>query len=138
MSRTRRYRDQHTNIMSVATELGQQLIPSRLAADGSAARRMLSELSGKLIVHLAAEDNLLYPQLLSCHDMAAQALTRRFISEMGPLAQAFKAYAVRWGTLKRIESKPEEFADETRAIIKALSERIRRENTELYPLADAL
>jgi hypothetical protein len=136
MSRTHRYRHQHTEIMRLATQLGDHLVPSQLAADGAEARRILSELSGKLIVHLAAEDNLLYPQLLNSRDLAARKLARRFLNEMGPLADAFKDYAVRWGILKRIQSKPEQFAEETQAIIKTLSERILRENTELYPLAD--
>jgi hypothetical protein len=136
MSQIDRYRQQHAEIMRLATELGKQLVPTKLALDAAGARKILSELSGKIIVHLAAEDTVLYPQLLKSKDSSTQALAKRFADEMGALAQTFKAYAVRWGVEKEIQSKPDAFANETRAIIKALSDRIRRENSELYPLAE--
>lgn len=138
MAHTDRYRTQHAQIMQLAAELSQQLTPSRLAADATHARRILSDLSGKLIVHLAAEDNLLYPKLFQCHDPGTQAISERFAEEMGSIARTFKNYAVRWGSAAAIQSGAEEFVAQTHAIIDALSERIRRENTELYPLADKL
>lgn len=138
MSHTDRYRQQHSEIMRLATDLGKKLVPSQLAVGASDARRLLSELSGKFIVHLAAEDMLLYPMMLKCKDASAQALAKRFAVDMQPMAQAFKDYAVRWNAAAEIQKNPEGFTNETRGIIKALSERIRKENTELYPLADKL
>lgn len=124
--------------MSLANELGKHLFAAKLAKDAAQARKLLSELSGKLIVHLAAEDMLLYPQLLECKDPAARTLASRFIAEMGSIAQVFKNYVVRWNATTDIQSNPQAFVAETRAIIKALDERIHKENTQLYPLADKL
>lgn len=138
MSHTDRYRHQHAEIMQLATQLDKQLVQSKLTVGAADARKLLSELSGKIIVHLAAEDAVLYPLMLKSKDVPAQTLARRFAAEMGPIAQAFKTYATRWGSESLIQAKPEAFISETKAIIKALSERIRKENTELYPLADAL
>lgn len=136
MSHTERYRGQHAEIMQPAAQLGRQLAPAALAADATPARKALSELSGKLIVHNAAEDKLLYPRLLQSTDTATRTVAQRFLAEMGPISQTFKDYAVRWGTAQAIQSDAQKFVSETQAILKSLVERIRHENAELYPLAD--
>jgi Hemerythrin HHE cation binding domain len=138
VNRTDRYRRQHAEIMQLATELGKQLDPSALAANASEARRILSDLSGKLIVHLAAEDTLLYPQLLTCRDQVTQKVAQQFTADMAPISKAFKDYALRWASAGEIQSRADAFVWETRNIIDALAQRIRRENTELYPLADRI
>ena len=60
-------------------------------------------------MHLAAEDNVLYPQMLKSTDAKARALAQRFVTEMHPISDAFKV----------------------------LGERVRREHEELYSLADS-
>lgn len=136
MGHTDRYRQQHAEIMRLAVEIGKRLEPATLVNSAAEVRKLLSEMSGKIIVHLAAEDTVLYPLLQKSKDPSTKALAARFAAEMGPIAQAFQNYAVRWGMESEIRSKPDAFASETKAIVKALSERIRKENTELYPLAD--
>lgn len=138
MSYTERYRAQHAEIMRLATELGRHLTPDALQRDASAPRAVLAELSGKLLVHLAAEDNVLYPRMLKSSDAKARALAQRFIDEMQPISKAFKDYAVRWGSARAIQSGAEAFIHETREILAALGERVRREHAELYALADKL
>lgn len=137
MSHTERYRAQHAEIMRLATDLGRLMSVATLSHDAAGARATLSELSGKLLVHLAAEDNLLYPKLLQSPATATQTVARRFLSEMGPISKSFKEYAVRWGSARAIQADTQSFVTETKAVLDALSERIRREHAELYPLADA-
>ncbi|HEV2270463.1 MAG TPA: hemerythrin domain-containing protein [Steroidobacteraceae bacterium] len=138
MSNTERYRAQHAEIMRLATDLKRHLSPAALAADPGPARHILSELSGKLLMHLAAEDNVLYPQMLKSTDAKARALAQRFVAEMQPITDAFKQYAVRWANAKSIQAGAESFVRETNRIMTVLNERIRREHTELYSLADSL
>jgi len=122
--------------MSLATELSRLLLATKLAKDAAQAHKLLTELTGKLIVHLAAEDQVLYPQLLKAKNPRTQTMAKRFITEMGSIAQAFKSYVVKWGSPASIQANPEAFVTETKGIISALGERIRKENTQLYPLAD--
>ena len=138
MSNTERYRAQHAEILQLATDLKRHLYPATLAADAGPTRRILSELSGKLLTHLAAEDNVFYPQMLKSADAKTRALARRFVAEMHPISDAVKRHAVRWGSARTIQGNAEAFVRETQRIIQVLAERIRREHVELYSLADRL
>lgn len=138
MPRMALYMEQHAEIMQLAGELERLLEPESLGAAPAPAHQVLSKLSGKLSVHLAAEDRLLYPQLMNCTDPATQSMSKRFLEEMGPISKAFRAYAVRWGMQRTIQSEPDAFITETKAILAAVAKRIRRENRELYPLAEKL
>ena len=138
MSNIERYRAQHAEILRLATDLKRHLSPATLAADAAPVRRILSELSSKLLTHLAAEDNVIYPRMLKSADAKTRALARRFVADMHPISDAFSRYAVRWGNAAAIQANAEAFVRETQRIIQVLMERISREHVELYSLADRL
>jgi hypothetical protein len=138
VSNTERYRAQHAEILQLATDLKRHLSPTSLAADAAPARRILCELGGKLLMHFAAEDDVIYPQMLRSSDAKTRALTRRFAAEMHSISDAVKRHAVRWGSARTIQANAEAFVRETQRIIQVLIERIRREHVELYSLADRL
>jgi len=54
---------------------------------------------------------------------------------MGGLAAAFLAYADKWSA-SAIERDWEGYCSESNVVIEALTQRILRENRELYPLAE--
>ena len=56
---------------------------------------------------------------------------------MGGLAQAFASFVERWDALA-IEAEWPAYQKEARGIIEALSNRIVRENRELYPLLERI
>jgi hypothetical protein len=122
--------------MTLATELNRRLASPTFAEDADGVSRLLSDLSGKLIVHLAAEDTVLYPKLFSATDAITRDMARSFADEMGAIAQTFRSYVARWGSAAAIRHKPHDFAKETGDILNALKDRVRRENTQLYPQAD--
>jgi hypothetical protein len=93
------------------------------------------ELNATLIGHLKAEDWILYPALLASDDPETAAIAQQFIDEMGGLAAAFIAYADKWSA-SAIDSDWAGYCGESKVIIEDLSERITRENRELYPLAE--
>jgi hypothetical protein len=93
------------------------------------------QLNATLIGHLKAEDWILYPMLLASDDPATAATARAFMDEMGGLAAAFLAYADKWSA-SAIESDWPGYCSESQGIIDALTERIIRENRDLYPLAE--
>lgn len=90
-----------------------------------------------LVRHLKCEDWALYPRLQAAGDAALSAMVTRFADEMGHQAEAFLAYDSHW-TPTRAEADWAGFCEATIAILQALGERIEREETELYPSAEAL
>lgn len=133
MGFTDNFRSQHDEILAVAGEINEML--KRREPDAAAVRKQLSLLAGKVNFHLAMEDRALYPRLLQRKGTRAETLAGRFMSEMGGLADAFTAYNAKW-QLTAIRADLPGFTNETRKIFGALTHRISRETSELYPVAD--
>ena len=81
------------------------------------------------------EDRYLYPAMIAQAGPATR-VAERFRREMGGLAKQFTAYLRRW-TDQDIARQWEVFRDDTQRLLNALTDRIRRENEELYPKAPA-
>ena len=136
MSKTENFRRQHHEIRQVVRQLSAFLDRAELVRDADQVRLLLSELAGKLGVHLAMEDHALYPRLIHHEDAAVAALAAMYAEEMGGIKSAFMGYAHKWRAAKAIEAAPQEFIDETRGIVEALTERMTKEDAELYSLVD--
>ena len=137
MARTDRLRKQHVELVKVVEILSGYLNEANIAQDAAGARTAMSELAGKLGVHLSMEDKVLYPEMIKCADPKTKATAEKFVLEMGDIATAFTAYNGKW-TIPFIGADPASFIKETKGIFEVLSKRIAREEGELYPLADQL
>ncbi len=138
MSKTTNFRTQHKELLQIATEMSSHLKESELANDANCVRSLLSKLAGKLTVHLAMEDKNLYPSLLNHEDERVRTTAKRFIDEMGGIQEAFSKYVRNWPTSAHIQKNPSGFISETKAIANALSQRIAKEDNELYNMIDSL
>ena len=98
----------------------------------------IAQLLGLLRIHLSREDDHLYPELINSGNRQTAAMARHFASEMGDFAERLEEFALHWSTSAAIAACFDEFREETRGIFAALETRIRRENRQLYPLADRL
>lgn len=136
MARTDKFRQQHVELQSLVSELEKQLNPLTLAQDASSARSILSKLIGKLTLHLSAEDKILYPDLMASSDSKVSALAKTFANEMKSTASVVVAYNQKWSTASVIKANPNDFIKESKKIITALDDRIKRENNQLYAIAD--
>jgi len=136
MSVTSIYRDEHAALGALIKEFEVLLEVNKVPAQAAECRKVLSNLAGKLRIHLATEDKLLYPRAAQSTDQSLRDLAARFQQDMGPLAQTFKAYSDRWLLPKDIASQAATFVTESRKVIQALTDRIRRENTEFYVALD--
>lgn len=136
MEEIAKLREEHAQLVRLA-----QLLASFIDAPTPPAQVQLfqlrSELASTLIGHVKTEDWVLYPRLLTSTDERIAATARAFSDEMGGLAAAFAAYSERW-TAGAIAADWPAYCEESRAIIEALTNRIMRENRELYPLLDKL
>ena len=136
MARTDKFREQHADILKIATDLKGHLDEAKLAEDASAARSRMSTLLGKLLLHLSAEDEFLYPELKKSNEPAVVSVVERFQREMGGLSKAVSVWADRWPTPSSIKANPRAFVGETRVVLTALGDRVQREHKDLYPLLD--
>ncbi|MBA3666665.1 MAG: hemerythrin domain-containing protein [Sphingomonas sp.] len=98
----------------------------------------LSKLLGLLRTHLAQEDVHFYPAMIQSGDPQAGAAALSIAMEMGDLAERFERFAARWSSSAVIAARFDRFRYDALTIFAKLEARIRRENEELYPLADRL
>lgn len=133
MGFTDKFKVQHDEILALAASISEQL--KGPAPDAQAVRKQLSNLAGKVNFHLAMEDKALYPRLLERKGTRAATVADKFLTEMGGLARVFEEYNSRWQA-SAIRADMAGFATDTRKVFGALAQRISRETTELYPLAD--
>jgi len=136
MAKSDRFRQQHDELLGLANALAATLDTGKLSADGAPARSALSKLAGKLLLHLGAEDEHLYPNLMSSNDASTKKIAQQFVDEMGGIADAFIRYNTKWKTASGIQADAASFIKETKGIYKALADRIDKENNILYPLMD--
>ncbi len=136
MSSLLELRQDHAELVKIVGELkvmiGRETPPP--SVDLFDVRRRLT---GRLIAHLKAEDWVLYPPLLASSDTEIADTARRFVDEMGGLAKAFTAFVERWDAHSIGVDWPG-YQRDAGGIIAALTNRIVRENRELYPLLENL
>ena len=130
------YRAHHEEILKSANVLETHLHIASLKQDATVALGLLARLGGKLTFHLKLEDGSLYPRIQASGNATAQRTAMEFQDEMGSLARVFTEYVAAWPHSKSIQESPEQFVEQTKGIHKALSERIKREESVLYPLAE--
>jgi hypothetical protein len=136
MGQSTKFREQHGQILRAVKEITPYLTPEGVARNSKAVRLLLSKMAGLVNLHLAMEDEALYPALHAHSSMQVRATAKRFVEEMGGIKAAFVQYLNKWPTPTSISANPEAFIRETNGIFEALASRIAKENDELYPLFD--
>lgn len=127
---------QHHEIMEIAQAIIEALHqPSITIDEAGDIRSKLVALSGKVITHLAAEDNAIYPRLLASKDPELARTAKEFATEMGGIAEAFEGYIGAWFSGKVIADRYPDFRSQSLAVFDKLAERISREENHLYKLA---
>ena len=136
MSSLAQLRDEHARLVKIVRKLS-ELIALDAPPPPTELYALRRELTSTLIGHLKAEDWVVYPRLLASGNSEVAETARAFSDEMGGLAQAYTAYAEKWGSVA-IEQDWPGYCRDTAGIIDALTNRITRENRELYPLLERL
>lgn len=132
-----RLKSDHNAIMNSVTEL-RGLIKEGVETSTDKIAGVIVDMTGKIKLHLYSEDGVLYPVMMRSSNAKAAEMSRAYQSEMGAITNAYVAYAGKWNVGKVIAADVEGFRAESEAVFKALHQRIQRENTELYPLAEQL
>ena len=123
------YFRQHKEISELINSIKAMTL-SNLGSNSKEIAVALNNLSGKLKVHLSMEDKYLYPSLKS--KIESKNLAEKFENEMGHLAKEFLSYKDRYNTYVKISENALNFKNETSKIMKALEDRMFREEKDLY------
>lgn len=133
LSRTASLRAAHREIEAVIGEIDK--LASGLPGTAGPLRAKLNAMGGTLRVHLAMEDKTLYPNLLNHKDANLQALAKQASSTITGLAEAFLAFSSKWQE-PAIKADPAGFTAAWKGVVKALGDRVKWEDTVLYPAVD--
>lgn len=130
-----RYRKDHAWILR-QFQLMRELSRSGVREHAKEISGLIRETAARIKVHLAAEESLLYPALAHSGDPRVAALGERYQREMHGMAQTFIRFVKQWSVPANLANDPEGFRADANAVLKALFERVKRENAELYPAAE--
>lgn len=136
MAKSDMYRNQHKELLDMVVKITPLLNPQAVKVKSGIIRSALARLAGKISIHLQVEDIVLYSLMKA--DPKAKATADRFQREMVDIKTALTGYLGKYATPEAIAANTDGFIADTQGILKALGERIRREESELYPLFDTL
>lgn len=94
-------------------------------------------MSALIKLHLAVEDQVLYPALQADGQSDLAQLAQHYQSDMVPIAAAYDAFARRWNTSQRVRENVVEFRDDANLVLRKLHERMLREDRDFYPQIEA-
>lgn len=123
---------QHTSIKSEINIIESELKKGSTDINQSEIALHISKLAGLLRIHLLEEDQFLYPNLLQSSQEDIKSMTNQYIQEMGHLAQEYTSFKNKYNVGSKIRGQEELFMKEAHLVIKALKERMEREDEGLY------
>ena len=125
---------QHQDILKLTQDISAFCTPDKVEEKAFSIAMLISQLSGRINVHLLAEDQHVYPSLMSHKDSRIQQISNRFAAEMGGLAQKFNDFKSRYAASAQIKADTAPFLYEAKFVLEAIQERIAPEERELYTL----
>ena len=132
-----KFKQQHLAILAAIDDL-RQLARGGVAAQAQAIAGKIVAMSGLIKLHLAVEQRYLYPAAQASGVATVARMGRAYENEMHGIAGAYLEFAGRWNTPVRLEAEPDAFRSEANSVLHALYQRMRREDSELYPAIETL
>jgi hypothetical protein len=118
---------EHQEIFDKMDEISLFLENNLLSEATNTALSLISKLIIYLNLHLAMEDEILYPELLDHKDIEIRSMAKMFIEEADEVNDALKYYNQKWSTPVDINNKPDEFIKETKEVFDSFLRRNIRE-----------
>jgi len=125
---------QHQDMLDLAAKICAYQSQIQVKENASTISTLLSQLAGKLKMHLMVEDQFVYPKLAMHCDVQIQKTSQSFANEMGDLGKAFGDYKTRYMGANKIADNADMFIADTKNVFAALTKRMDNENQLLYPL----
>lgn len=131
-----KFKHQHVDIKRRITAL-RDLTRAGVTENAEAIALDIVAMSAVIKLHLAVEDQVLYPALLADRQSDLARLAQHYQSDMVPIAAAYDAFARRWNTSQRVRDNANGFRDDANLVLRRLHERMLREDVEFYPQIEA-
>ena len=138
MLQTIPYRNQHGRILTLLADLEASLDPDAVGADPVGLTMKSMHLVRWVQVHHVFEQESLFGLLTGRATPAERRAAERFESGLTRLDPVLVAHEGRWITTTAIAADPQGFAQATRALGRAIRERIDLEERHLYPLVESV
>jgi iron-sulfur cluster repair protein YtfE (RIC family) len=132
-----KFKHQHIDILSAIADL-RQLVQEGISTHAAEIARRIVSMSSIIRLHLAVEDRVLYPALEASGNRAMAGMGQKYRDEMEGIAGSYLDFASKWNTPRILVSEPETFRAEANQVLKALYERMKREDHEFYPAIEAI
>ncbi|MBV7534831.1 hemerythrin domain-containing protein [Duganella sp. sic0402] len=132
-----KFKHQHIDILSAIADL-RRLVQEGISTHASEIARRIVSMSSIIRLHLAVEDRVLYPALEASGNRAMAGMGQKYRDEMEGIAGSYLDFASKWNTPRILVSEPETFRAEANQVLKALYERMKREDHEFYPAIEAI
>ena len=125
---------QHSEIIDLAGHILNDIKKDTVDKNIEQIVKSINTISGKLKIHLLSEDEYLYPNLLSSTDAVLNMFGKKYYEEMSEVSKVYDEYKAKYNTSSKLKQNIIDFKDDTERIFSALSNRVEREEKELYPL----
>lgn len=127
-----KFKHQHNDILrSIATL--RALTHAGVEANAAAIAQGIVAMSGTIKLHLAVEDQVLYPALQRGDNAELARMGRQYQNEMASIASAYDGFARRWNRAESVRRDTQGFRNEANVVLRQVFERMQRENHDFYP-----
>lgn len=127
-----RFMNHHVEILRAIKEMRDRS-KAGVATHAKDIAHIIMRMHSKVSLHLATENKVMYPAIYALQDHELSQMAHGFQDEMDGLAKAFDAFCHRWRSAGALANDPEGFRADANTVMKALHQRIQRENTIFYP-----
>ena len=131
-----RFKHEHRDILGQIATL-RQLAHSGVEHNATAIAQGIVAMSSTIKLHLAVEDQALYPALQRGDNPELARMGQQYQTDMGPIAQAYEAFARRWNRADSVLHDEQAFRDDANRVLRMVHERMQRENRDFYPRIEA-
>lgn len=131
-----KFKHQHADIMSNISAL-RRLAQAGVAQNADDIARLIVSMSSTIKLHLAVEDQALYPALQRGDNPELARMGQQYKTDMGPIAQAYEAFARRWNRADSVLHDEQAFRDDANRVLRMVHERMQSENRDFYPRIEA-
>ena len=127
-----KFKHQHADILSNISAL-RRLSQAGVARNAARIAGLIVRMSSTIKLHLAVEDQALYPALQRGANAELARMGQQYQEDMGPIAQAYDAFAKRWNRPESVRRDEQSFRDDANRVLRMVFERMQRENRDFYP-----
>ena len=127
-----KFKHQHLDILR-SIDLLRQLTHAGVERNAAEIAQRIVAMSSTIKLHLAVEDQALYPALQRGDNAELARLGRQYQSEMESIASAYDAFARRWNTADNVRRGAQDFRDQANVVLRKVYERMQREDHDFYP-----